>query len=401
MSRPKRVFIAMHYLEIGGAESALIGLLDAWDYDRAEVDLFIYAHRGELMRHIPERVNLLPEIKSYSAIEIPAIQALRHGCFGVVAGRWLAKRTFARYARTAPKVHTDAMQAHIGRCVTPFLPAIGNGVYDLAISWLTPHHQVLKKVKARRKVAWIHTDYSYIPTDRSVELPMWAGFDRIISISPAVTESFCSQYPELRNRISEIENIMPVQAIRRRALESVDTGMSPDHFDILSVGRYAEPKNFESIPGIMRRMIELTGRDDLRWHIIGYGGGEALVRSKIAEMGMENHVILHGKQANPYPFMAACDLYVQPSRYEGKSVCVREAQALNRPVVISNYSTARSQLIDGIDGLIFPLDSEELAKGIARVINDQSLRHNLAAECAKRDYSNRSEVEKVYSLIPD
>ena len=45
-----RIFIAMHYMEIGGAETALVGLLNALDSHRVEVDLFLYDHRGEMMQ---------------------------------------------------------------------------------------------------------------------------------------------------------------------------------------------------------------------------------------------------------------------------------------------------------------------------------------------------------------
>ena len=61
MNKP-RVLIAMHYLHLGGAETALIGLLHAWDYERADVDLFLYARRGELLSELPPEVNLLPEL---------------------------------------------------------------------------------------------------------------------------------------------------------------------------------------------------------------------------------------------------------------------------------------------------------------------------------------------------
>ena len=50
--------------------------------------------------------------------------------------------------------------------------------------------------------------------------------------------------------------------------------------------------------------------------------------------------------------MKACDLYVQPSRYEGKAVTVTEAKILAKPILITNYSTAESQIEDGIDGVI-------------------------------------------------
>ena len=76
---------------------------------------------------------------------------------------------------------------------------------------------------------------------------------------------------------------------------------------------------------------------------------------------LEDSFILLGKQLNPYPYIKACDLYVQPSRYEGKAVTVTEAQALHKPVLITNYETAHSQLTNGFDGYITEkIDRREL-----------------------------------------
>ena len=80
---------------------------------------------------------------------------------------------------------------------------------------------------------------------------------------------------------------------------------------------------------------------------------------------MQERVIILGKKNNPYPYMRACDLYVQPSRYEGKAVTVREAQLLGKPVVITNYATSASQLEDGADGVIVPMDNAGCAEGSA------------------------------------
>ena len=102
---------------------------------------------------------------------------------------------------------------------------------------------------------------------------------------------------------------------------------------------------------------------------------------------MENHVIILGKRSNPYPYIKACDIYVQPSRYEGKSVTVREAQMLCKPIVVTNYPTASSQIRDGVDGVIVPMDNEGCAQGIARVILDAPLRQRLTAHLATHDLS--------------
>lgn len=106
---------------------------------------------------------------------------------------------------------------------------------------------------------------------------------------------------------------------------------------------------------------------------------------------MENRVVLLGKKENPYPYISACDLYVQPSRYEGKCVTVREAQMLGKPVVITRYATSAGQLEDGVDGVIVPMDNAECANGIAAVLRNPSCMKSIVQMCKARNYSNREE----------
>ncbi len=135
------------------------------------------------------------------------------------------------------------------------------------------------------------------------------------------------------------------------------------------------------------------------WYIIGFGGDEDLIRRKIAEAAMEKRVIILGKKTNPYPYIKACDIYVQPSRYEGKSVTVREAQMLCRPVVVTDYKTAKSQIDDGIDGRIVPMDNEACADAIARFISDTDLQARITRNLETNDFGNEAEVLKFYDLI--
>ena len=136
----------------------------------------------------------------------------------------------------------------------------------------------------------------------------------------------------------------------------------------------------------------------MKWYIIGYGD-DTLIRQKIKDAGMENHVVILGKRDNPYPYIKACDIYVQPSRYEGKSVTVREAQMLCKPVVVTNYPTASSQIKNGVDGIIVPMDNDGCAKGLDKVILDKDMQKRLTDYLKTHDYGNESEVEKIYQLL--
>ena len=114
---------------------------------------------------------------------------------------------------------------------------------------------------------------------------------------------------------------------------------------------------------------------------------------------MQGHVFILGKKENPYPYINACDLYVQPSRCEGKAVTVREAQLLCKPVVITAFPTSGSQLEDGVDGLVVSLDNYECADGIAAVLKNPQLMAQFAENCSKRDYSNADEARKIDALL--
>lgn len=397
-----RIFIAMHYMEIGGAETALVGLLNALDPARVDVDLFLYDHRGEMMQFIPEWVNLLPQIPKYSVLERPIVELVKRGFWGIAAARMWAKRiSKVAYKRSGSKLENYGGIDKMSKCTTPLLPKINQSVtYDLAISFLTPHRIVAEKVKAKKKIAWIHTDYTRVWVDAEEELKVWQKYDYVASISSDVTNTFLQVFPSLAPKIVEIENILSPAFVRKRA-ELEDTDKEIHHegaITLLSVGRFSDAKNYDNVPDTCKRLIGKT-KSNIKWYIIGYGGDEALIRQKIKEAGMEEHVILLGKRSNPYPYIKACDIYVQPSRYEGKSVTVREAQMLCKPVVVTNYPTAPSQIHSGIDGVIVPMDNEGCAHGLAEVICDKSLQARIIAHLKTHDYGNESEVEKIYTLI--
>lgn len=394
-----RIFIAIHYLELGGAEISLIGLLNAIDTSRYDVDLFVYSHRGELMKMIPSGVHVLPEIKEYAQIEKPIKEVLKQGGWKIALARLWAKFQFSRYVKRYHPKEGSAIFQYVFNAVTPLLPDLYKyGEYDLAISFLTPHNIVAEKVHAKKKIAWIHTDYTRISVDVNKELPVWNKFDKIVSISQDVTKTFSQIFSSLSDKMIEINNILSPSFVRKRAEEfPVIFPKDVSRVNLLSVGRYTFAKNYDNVPDICKRIRE-TGCN-VYWYIIGYGGDEALIRSKIKEAEMEEYVILLGKKENPYPYMKACDIYVQPSRFEGNSVTVREAQIVCKPVVVTDYSTAGSQIKQGVDGVIVPLDNMECARDIVEVIKNRDLQNNLIAYLQTHDYGNEREVEKIYQLI--
>lgn len=398
----KKILIFSHAMEIGGAEKALLGLLETIDTTKYSVDLFLMRHTGELMKYIPEEINLLPEIPQYSALAIPIIEVLKKGQFSVAFGRCIGKEKAKQTVKRLNLSKDNQVGLEYSHKYTlKYMPSINAKEYDLAISFLTPHYFVAERVRAKKKIAWIHTDYSAVKVDKESEIKMWSKYDKIISISDDVTTSFLRTFPQFSSKIEVIENIMPIKSIYKMTDEfSVESEMPSDgSVKILSVGRFSYAKRFDEVPDICRKIRQLG--TDVKWYLIGFGGDEKLIRQKIIEAGVQNYVVILGKKENPYPYIKACDLYVQPSRYEGKSVAVREAQLLGKPVVITNYSTAQSQVKDGFDGVIAPMDIQKCAEKIVSVIRDKSLQNRLIEKMKNEDYVKANKINLIYSIIDD
>lgn len=395
----KKIIIVSHAMEIGGAERALLGLLNSVDYLQYQVDLFLTRQEGELLKFLPKEVNVLPMNQArYLAVPMKVLISERQikMLYGRLKAKFLAKKKVKTLGlRKENQVELTYSHKYTWKYMNDINPDIE---YDLAISFLAPHYICLHHIKAKKKIAWIHTDYSTIDVDIETELDMWQEYNYIVSISEKVTGTFLQKFPTLRDKIIEIDNIVTNNMIVEQADELIDIEFDRgEYIKLLSVGRFSYAKNFDNIPQICKHILEQGV--NIKWYLVGYGGDEQLIRENIEKYGMEEYVIILGKKDNPYPYIKNCDIYVQPSRYEGKAVTVREAQLLQKPVIITNYPTAHSQVENGYDGVIVPLNSEKCADEIVRVIRDEQLQNKLIRNMKKANYSNESEIQKIYKII--
>lgn len=376
---------------------ALVGLLNAIDKEKYDVDLFLNQHTGPYMRLIPEGVNLLPEIQEYSVIERPFSYCLKKGLVKSAYYKLKSKYNLWKYIKinkvgspVAPHIYADTFIEYL-----PSLHFLGE--YDLAVSFLDPPHIVQDKVLAKKKIEWIHTDFTSFKYDADLTRQRWSANDYIISISDSITENFCKLFPELKPKIKLIENIISPDFVRQRAKEIIHFPDFNGSCILCSIGRInAEPKNFKSIPEISAKLKE-KGLDFV-WWIIG-PGDQTEIRTLIDKYDVAEQVILLGPQTNPYPYIQACSIYVQPSLWEGKSITVREAQILCKPVIITNYPTSASQIVNGVDGVICGMDNDSIANCIFDMAKDQALRNRLSEYLSSHDYGMQGEVKKLYELI--
>lgn len=394
----KSVLIIGAGMEIGGIERSLLGLLDSIDYSKFNVDLFLLWHTGELMPYINENVCVLPEITQLSLINVPIVRLVKEGHLLIASVRLFSKVYGDLSARIkgTQTINTMLCKKVLTASINPF-----DKTYDFALGFYAPHYVLTDKVNAKVKIGWVHTDYLNVAEkpDVSFFLPMWAKLDYIACVSKGVKESFNKVYPSLKDKTITVENILATSTILKQAKEELENDMINDgSIKLLSVGRFCVAKAFDLIPEVCSRLIK--NGYHFKWYLIGFGQDEELIRNRIREFSVEEYVIILGKKINPYPYMKSCDIYVQPSRYEGKAVTVTEAQILNKPVLITRYETSASQVDEGVDGHICDQGVAGIAKGVAYLIDHPEYRQHLIEGTKKKVYDNSSEVNKIWRLLP-
>lgn len=395
----KNVLIASFDMEVGGVERSLISLLNNFDYDNNEVDLMLYRHSGDFMKLLPKKHRLLPEIKEYAMYRKSIKQTFDDKLYMLGATRVLANINSKIYGKIKNIDEIGYIQMQLmWKYALPFLPKLDKE-YDIAISYLWPHYFVAEKVKAKRKIAWIHTDYSTIETDIDMDLKMWNKFDYIIAVSEDCKNAFLKRYPSLKEKVKVMENITSPNFIRKMTEEDIEEDIKKDDsFKLVSVARLSHAKGIDNAVKALK-LLHDRGLTNIKWYVVGYGGDEEMIRKIIKENNLEDSFILLGKKINPYPYINAGDIYVQPSRYEGKAVTVGEAQILGKPVIITNYTTSKSQVRENIDGYICELSIEGIANGIEKLYKDKNLRTQLSDNCKKTNYSNSNELNNLYSIF--
>lgn len=382
----------MYNLEIGGAEKSLISILNNLNYEAYEVDLFLYEHKGELIEQLPKEVTLLKEIKIYEALCMGGIENLKRGYIFLTIIKALSK--IIAKVRRLPLAYDEYLYI-LGK---KYFPAL-KGEYDVAVSNIWPHNIVANKVVAKKKLGWIHTDYSEMPIDYSIDKKVISSLDSIIAVSSQCKLSLDRIYPDFKDKIKVIENIVDKELLRSLGEDNI---IEKDKFkegelSLLTVARLHKEKGIDRAIGAAAR-LKAEGKK-FKWYIIGYGMEEEALKKKVKAESLENTVIFLGKKLNPYPYYKKCNIYVQPSRFEGKAITITEAKLFNKPIITTNYFSAKDQILHGENGLIVENSEEGIYKGIKELMDNQYLVEKFKRALALEEIDNLNEIRKLLNAL--
>lgn len=393
----KNIFIISYGMGCGGAEKSLISFLNRLPKKKWNIDLLIANPNGMYMKQIPDTVHLLEnqyELENFATPlklrrkKICNINDLVNQIRWQVGSKFLYKdlsRDEKRWELWGKFLHTSDKK------------------YDLAISYMNgpTNYYVIDKIEATKKVLWIHNEFEKLDVNYEYEKKYYEKADKIVTISQACVESFTKIYPELKDKMLVLENISSSETIYGAAypFPEDDIYFKYKGLKLLSIGRLAPQKGYEiAIDAAMR--LKKSGKDFL-WYVLGEGELRTELERLIENNDLSNQMKLIGIKENPYPYIANCDVFVQTSHYEGKSIALDEAKILCKPILVTNYATVGASIINEVNGIIVEINGKSVAEGLLRLMNDQVLRDKLIHSLKDEKNGNEEEINRYFKLIEE
>ena len=384
----KRILFVMMSLQSGGAEKSLVNLLNEMNPQKYEIDLLLFRKTGTFLSQVPSYVHIC---------NIPAEINKLYGNMSQ-AGNLLGTKIIGTLAA---KEHESTPGARAGyrweHYYTKKIPMLTKQ-YDVAFAYITGETMfyTVEKVQANRKICFVHNDYKTANHPKKYDYRYFEKLDGIASISKLCCDVLEEEFPEFSDKIWCIENITSSAVIKKRAVEFVPKEITGTN-NILSVGRLMSQKGFDL--AISAASILKKRNMDFHWYIVGDGELRKDLENQIENEGLQSEFTILGIKENPYPYIKACTIFAQTSRYEGKSVVLDEAKILAKPIVVTNYATVNDQIIDRREGIVVDMTPEGIANGIAELLGNKQLRKSLENYLSLHEYGNQREIEKYYKYI--
>lgn len=394
----KKLLFVMPSLSAGGGEKSLVNLLTQIDYDLYDVDLFLLNHDGIFMEYLPKEVNILSSSETYKVFSLPLPQSVFK--FFITGKISLALNRIIFTVKNKNSKNTSKSEQYSWKQLSSSLERLEKK-YDVAIGFLekTSTYFCVDKVNAKSKIGWVHIDYDQLGMDPKFDIHYFKRLNHIVTVSEECANIVMERFPSEKHKVAVIYNIVSPTMINKMALEDSNNvyGKKDNEINILSIGRLHYQKGFELAIEACKKLVDRGYT--VKWNIIGEGEEREKLSNLIKSYNLENNFKLLGLKSNPYPYIKQADIYVQTSRFEGKSIAIDEAKIMHKPIVVTNFSTAKDQIINGVNGLIVDMNPNEIADGIEKIINEKNFKDSLINNLSKEKLGTEEEINKLYKIF--
>lgn len=393
-----KLLLIMPSLYAGGAEKSFISMLPLLPRDKFDINVMIVHEGGLFYSRLPQDIKVIEAPKNLK-IALGSI----HGDFiKKKCNIWdkvckIASNIIIRF-RTLFNLDFSQLTWMLWKNSIPQLETH----YDVAISYTNgiTNYYVIDKINATKKILWVHTDFNKVKANHKFEYTYFSKADKVVTISLLCVKSLKDNFPNLKNKFICLENISSGNIIQTMANEYYPKEYNKEDdktIKILSIGRLSIEKGFDL--AIEASNILYQKQFNFKWFIIGVGSLELDLQNRIIEYKLQDTVYLLGQRSNPYPYIQHCDIFIQTSRFEGKSIVVDEAKILNKPIIATNYPSVSDNIKNNITGIICDLSPTNIAETIINLSKDKSKQKDLITNLNKMCNGNEEEIEKYIELF--
>ncbi len=392
--KKKKILFVIESLVAAGAEKSLITFLSVLDKNKYDIDLQLFAYGGEFERFLPLEVNLLPPFGYTNFLQKNILNQFLSLKISFIISRW--KYSFS--IRKKGLLHKDRARL-FWKYVSGRIPRMEKE-YDIAVAYAQdlPTLYVVDKVNASMKIGWVNVRYTPQGANFNFYKYYYSQIDKIVAVSASAYKEFIEVYPEFKNKMTVIEDMIDSSLINKLSKEKQHIGYEKGVPALLTVARLNKPQKGYDISLEACRILK-DRNIKFKWYAIGRGDYRVEMEKFILKHHLEEYFVFLGTTSNPYPYIKNCTLYIQTSRHEGFGLSIAEARILNRPVVTTEFDAVWAQMVQGENGIVVPQDPIAVANAIEQLLNNQQLYNHIVSYQEKEKKGNIEEIEKFYKII--
>ena len=344
--RSKKVLFLIESLAGGGAEKVLSTLVSHLDSTSFDVTVCALVGTGVYVDQVKKYVRFKPVIKNSSTL----LGKVKYWLLYKILPKKLSYYLFIPKGYDVEIAFTEGLSTRLISC---------------------------SDSKYSRKIAWVHTDLVnnhwtlHVYKKQNEETNTYKRFNEIVCVSETVKDSLKAVCPGLKS-ILVIHNPVDSAVIIRQATTNhcFDLDRNRGH-QLISLGRLVVQKGYDRLLPILKQLHDDGFKFSMT--ILGDGPERSILEKMIHDWKMDKYVSLVGFVPNPYPYLAASDLFVCPSRSEGYSTAVTEALILGVPVLTTDCSGMTELLDGGKYGCIVDNRDEAIYSSLKELLSNTSL----------------------------
>lgn len=385
----KKILFVCNSLKVGGIERALVEQVNYLARVGYDVTLFLFTVNGSYLNEVDNKVNVIGNMFLFKYLSLTQKEAKEKGLLA-----FLIRSIFAVIVKIIgfPK---------LWRLLNPFIPCLEQ--YDIAIPYTQNQSLkslycgcpefVLDKVRAQKKIAWMHADYKKAKLNNEYNDSLYKRFDKVINVTDCMKRKFDSLNLIPKDKSEFIYNRFNAEQILRKS-RLYEVFYNQDTFNIVSVCRLEREKGVDQLMLIAKRLHEK--RQKFCWYFVGTGVIADWCKEVICANNLDNNVKLLGQKSNPYPYICNADLFVSGSLTETFGISILEALVLGVPALAYRFDAIDEVLKDS-NGLV--VDSfDDMQEEIEKLITNKSYYEQLKAKThVLLDYNklNSAQTEKI------